>query len=95
MSQTMQAMVYHGANDIRFEQRPRPQILQPTDALIRVTKSTICGTDLGIWKGKNPEIESTAIEKPASLMAVFSAMKASGLLKRSVRQSKISNRATG
>ena len=48
MSQTMQAMVYHGANDIRFEQRPRPQILQPTDALIRVTKSTICGTDLGI-----------------------------------------------
>ncbi|MEW9150567.1 zinc-dependent alcohol dehydrogenase family protein [Acinetobacter indicus] len=63
MSQTMQAMVYHGANDIRFEQRPRPQILQPTDAIIRVTKSTICGTDLGIWKGKNPEIESTAIEK--------------------------------
>ena len=59
MSQTMQAMVYHGANDIRFEQRPRPQILQPTDAIIRVTKSTICGTDLGIWKGKNPEIEST------------------------------------
>lgn len=48
MSQTMQAMVYHGANDIRFEQRPRPQILQPTDALIRVTKLTICGTDLGI-----------------------------------------------
>ena len=63
MSKTMKAMVYHGANDIRFEERPRPEILQPTDAVIRLTKTTICGTDLGIWKGKNPEIQDTAIAK--------------------------------
>ena len=61
MSKTMKAMVYHGANDIRFEERPRPEILQPTDAVIRLTKTTICGTDLGIWKGKNPEIQDTAV----------------------------------
>ncbi len=63
MSKTMKAMVYHGANDIRFEERPRPEILQPTDAVIRLTKTTICGTDLGIWKGKNPEIQDTAVAK--------------------------------
>lgn len=63
MSKTMKAMVYHGANDIRFEDRPRPEILQPTDAVIRLTKTTICGTDLGIWKGKNPEIQETAVAK--------------------------------
>ncbi|NLN56596.1 MAG: zinc-dependent alcohol dehydrogenase family protein [Gammaproteobacteria bacterium] len=63
MSKTMKAMVYHGANDIRFEDRPRPEILEPTDAVIRLTKTTICGTDLGIWKGKNPEIQETAVAK--------------------------------
>ena len=60
MSDKMKAMVYYGGNDIRFEDREKPTILQPTDAIIRMTKTTICGTDLGIWKGKNPEIEETA-----------------------------------
>ena len=52
----MKAMVYHGANDIRFEEKPRPQIIDPTDAVVKIVKTTICGTDLGIWKGKNPEV---------------------------------------
>lgn len=63
MKTTMNAMVYHGANDIRVEERPVPQILEATDAVIRMTKTTICGTDLGIWKGKNPEIEGVAVQK--------------------------------
>ncbi|WP_334136434.1 alcohol dehydrogenase catalytic domain-containing protein [Acinetobacter schindleri] len=63
MSNTMKAMVYYGANDIRFEEHPIPKILQPDDAVIKLTKVTICGTDLGIWKGKNPEIEQVAKEK--------------------------------
>ncbi|AHG84195.1 hypothetical protein F543_13310 [Bibersteinia trehalosi USDA-ARS-USMARC-189] len=58
---TMKAMTYYGENDIRFEERPIPTIQSATDAIIRLTKSTICGTDLGIWKGKNPEIEQTAL----------------------------------
>ena len=45
---TMKAMVYYGANDIHFEERLIPQILQPTDAIIKLSKVTICGTDLGI-----------------------------------------------
>lgn len=63
MKTTMTAMVYHGANDIRVEERPIPQILEATDAVVRMTKTTICGTDLGIWKGKNPEIEGVATQK--------------------------------
>lgn len=59
----MKAMVYYGANDIRFEDRAVPTILQPTDAVVKMLKTTICGTDLGIWKGKNPEIEAVAREK--------------------------------
>ena len=52
----MKAMVYHAANDIRLEEKPKPQIIDPTDAVVRIVKTTICGTDLGIWKGKNPEV---------------------------------------
>nr|WP_077927133.1 zinc-dependent alcohol dehydrogenase family protein [Wohlfahrtiimonas populi] len=66
MQKTMKAMVYYGADDLRFEDRPVPQILEPTDAIIKLTTITICGTDLGIMKGKNPEIETTAKEKTGS-----------------------------
>lgn len=59
----MKAMVYHGANNIRFEERPIPKIAVQSDAIVRMTHTTICGTDLGIWKGKNPEIENVAKAK--------------------------------
>lgn len=62
----MKAMVYYGESDIRFEERAKPEILEPTDAIIRMTKTTICGTDLGIWKGKNPEIATAAKTKTGS-----------------------------
>lgn len=57
MKETMNAVVYYGENDIRFEERPVPTILEPTDAIIKMVKTTICGTDLGIKHGKNPEIQ--------------------------------------
>lgn len=63
MKNTMKAMVYYGENDTRFEDREIPKILTPTDAIIKLTKTTICGTDLGIIKGKNPEIETVEKEK--------------------------------
>ncbi|MBT1035381.1 zinc-dependent alcohol dehydrogenase family protein [Canibacter sp. lx-45] len=56
----MKAITYYGDHDIRFEEREKPKIIHPTDAIVKVTKTTICGTDLGIYKGKNPEIEETA-----------------------------------
>ncbi len=47
----MKALVYHGPGNKALEDRPIPRIDQPTDALVRITKTTICGTDLHILKG--------------------------------------------
>ncbi len=52
----MKALVFHGHHDIALEEKPMPKILKPTDVIVKVIKTTICGTDLGIYKGKNPEI---------------------------------------
>lgn len=62
----MKAMVYYGKGNIRLEEREKPQLINPTDAIIKLTKTTICGTDLGIWKGKNPEIEETVKKRTGS-----------------------------
>lgn len=52
----MKALVYHGDHNIALEERPKPTIIKPTDVIVKILKTTICGTDLGIYKGKNPEI---------------------------------------
>jgi alcohol dehydrogenase len=48
---TMRALVYQGPGKKALEGRPRPVIAAPTDAIVRMTKTTICGTDLHILKG--------------------------------------------
>ncbi len=50
----MKALVYKGAGKKTLEQRPIPEIHAPTDAVVRITKTTICGTDLHILKGDVP-----------------------------------------
>jgi alcohol dehydrogenase len=52
----MQALVYGGPGRKALEQRPRPSIVHPGDAIVRVTRTTICGTDLHILKGDVPEV---------------------------------------
>ena len=47
----MKALVYQGPGRKALEQRPKPGITAPTDAIVRMTKTTICGTDLHILKG--------------------------------------------
>jgi len=47
----MKALVYHGPGKKSLDDRPKPEITAPTDAIVRVTKTTICGTDLHILKG--------------------------------------------
>lgn len=42
----MRATVMHGAGDVRIEPVPDPRIVQPTDAVIRITRACICGSDL-------------------------------------------------
>lgn len=50
---TMRAAVFHGPGDIRVDEVPRP-IPGPGEAVIRVTLTTICGTDVHIFKGEYP-----------------------------------------
>ena len=47
----MKAVVYHGVGDIRLEDVAEPRIEAPTDAIVRITASAICGTDLHFVRG--------------------------------------------
>jgi len=53
---SMKALVYHGAGKHAWEDKPRPMIQEPGDAIVRITTSTICGTDLHILKGDLPAV---------------------------------------
>lgn len=57
MKETMKALVYGGPGNIDYKEVPVPLISKPTDAIIRITRTTICGTDLGIIKGKVPTVQ--------------------------------------
>ena len=57
MADTMKAFVYHGPEKMSLDQVPKPQIQKPTDAIVKVTTSTICGTDKHIRHGGMPEVE--------------------------------------
>jgi alcohol dehydrogenase len=50
----MKALVYLGPSKKELDERPKPDIAVPTDAIVRITKTTICGTDLHILKGDVP-----------------------------------------
>jgi alcohol dehydrogenase len=50
----MHAFVYHGPGKKALENRPKPAIQAPTDAIVKMVKTTICGTDLHILKGDVP-----------------------------------------
>ncbi|MCY7350900.1 MAG: zinc-dependent alcohol dehydrogenase family protein [Cytophagaceae bacterium] len=52
----MKALVYHGPGKKSWEEKPNPTLLQATDAIVRIYKTTICGTDLHILKGDVPEV---------------------------------------
>jgi len=52
----MKALVYHGPNKKSWEEKPKPNITHPADAIVKIVKTTICGTDLHILKGDVPEV---------------------------------------
>jgi threonine dehydrogenase-like Zn-dependent dehydrogenase len=49
----MYGAVLYGARDVRYEQRDDPRILEPTDAILRVTAACVCGSDLWPYRGIN------------------------------------------
>jgi alcohol dehydrogenase len=52
----MKALVYHGPGNKGWDEVPDPQVIDPTDAIIQVDTTTICGTDLHILKGDVPAV---------------------------------------
>ncbi|MBW4515747.1 MAG: glutathione-dependent formaldehyde dehydrogenase [Timaviella obliquedivisa GSE-PSE-MK23-08B] len=54
----MKALCWHGANDVRVDTVPDPKILNPRDAIIKVTSTAICGSDLHIYDGFIPTMKS-------------------------------------
>src|SRR4051812_23522677 len=57
----MKALVYHGPGQRALENVPKPNIHHPSDAIVRITKTTICGTDLHILKGDVPTVATGRI----------------------------------
>jgi threonine dehydrogenase-like Zn-dependent dehydrogenase len=53
----VQALVFHGKEDVRVDERPRPVLGAPTDAIVRITTTTICGSDLHLFHGEIPDTE--------------------------------------
>jgi alcohol dehydrogenase len=52
----MNALVYHGVGKKALQDMPRPALQEASDAIVRITKTTICGTDLHILKGDVPTV---------------------------------------
>ena len=52
--ETMKAVVYEGNGILRLEERPIPHIMTPRDAVVRVTLTTICSSDIHILHGAVP-----------------------------------------
>lgn len=51
---SMKALIYNGPGDLKLSSKPKPKVTNPTDAIVKLTKTTICGTDLHIGKGDVP-----------------------------------------
>jgi threonine dehydrogenase-like Zn-dependent dehydrogenase len=57
----MRGAVLHAPGDVRVEERDDPRIFQPTDAIIRMSATCVCGTDLWDYRGTNPVREPRPI----------------------------------
>ncbi|PID85593.1 MAG: alcohol dehydrogenase [Chloroflexi bacterium] len=57
----MKAVVYQGPNKIALQEMPKPSLLEETDAIVRITKTTLCGTDMAILKGGVKSVEAGRI----------------------------------
>ncbi|MDB6151754.1 MAG: fdhA 2 [Chthoniobacteraceae bacterium] len=54
----MRALCWHGKYDVRVDSVPDPKIIDPNDAIIKITSTAICGSDLHLFDGYQPTMES-------------------------------------
>jgi threonine dehydrogenase-like Zn-dependent dehydrogenase len=55
----MRGAVLYGPRDLRFEERETPTIIKPTDAIVRISATCVCGSDLWPYRGINPVLQPT------------------------------------
>ena len=55
----MKGTMLYGPRDVRFEERPDPTIVEPTDAILRVSAACVCGSDLWPYRGIDPVTQPT------------------------------------
>lgn len=53
----MKALCWHGTGDVRVDNVPDPKIVDPTDAILKITSTAICGSDLHLYDGFMPTME--------------------------------------
>ena len=65
----MRAAIHHGPRDIRVEDVPEPELDDPTDALVRVTHTAVCGSDLWFYRGDSDrDIPSAVGHEPMGIV---------------------------
>jgi threonine dehydrogenase-like Zn-dependent dehydrogenase len=52
----MKALAWHGVGDMRVDRVPDPELVNPRDAILRITSTAICGSDLHLYDGKVPSM---------------------------------------
>ncbi len=57
----MKAVSYEGLHKMVVKEHPKPEIQKPTDAVLRVTTTGICGSDLHMYDGRTPLKEGTVV----------------------------------
>jgi len=53
----MKAVCWNGKKDVRVENVPDPKLLNPTDAIVKITTTCICGSDLHLYDGYVPTMQ--------------------------------------
>src|SRR5580704_3080977 len=53
----MKALCWYGKNDVRVERVPDPELINPRDAIVKITLTAICGSDLHLYDGYIPTME--------------------------------------
>lgn len=71
-TQTMKALAWQGKNKVEIVEVARPKIIEPRDVILKVTGSTLCGSDLHLLHGKLDVIYSTsALRKGGSVLLLL------------------------
>jgi threonine dehydrogenase-like Zn-dependent dehydrogenase len=81
----MRAVCWYGTRDVRVRTVPDPEILNPRDAIVRITSTAICGSDLHIYNGYIPTMEKGDILGHEFMGEVVETGKENGVLKRGDR----------